>query len=246
MGEVVGLGLRQISGCPIEVNLLPKSLRSRKQMESKQPYFIGAAACLMLVPLCFLIYTKQTIKLNERDLKTVSDQVENLERYHRDIQREQSQLNEVKSKADQIVSVIGTRTIWVSLLNDLNGRIVPDMWVTGIAPIGEDANQPTTTPVSTGRGGRVRSSMEEPPPVSESGESKPKTFQALEIRGAGVHSFDNPRQDLDHVDRFAKNLRESPLLDPNGVEIVVPPNPMSREPEFTFVIHVKLKNPLPF
>ena len=48
-GEVVGLGLRNLAQCPVELNLMPKSYLSRKQFNQKKPYFIGAVFSLVLV-----------------------------------------------------------------------------------------------------------------------------------------------------------------------------------------------------
>ena len=44
MGEVVGLGLRMVTECPVEVNLLPPSVSKRQQFMSKIPYFAASLA----------------------------------------------------------------------------------------------------------------------------------------------------------------------------------------------------------
>src|SRR6185436_14294648 len=48
MGEVVGLGLRNLAHCPVELNLLPSSFRKRQEFNQKKPYFAAAALCLLL------------------------------------------------------------------------------------------------------------------------------------------------------------------------------------------------------
>jgi hypothetical protein len=52
-GEVVGLGLRNLAQCPVELNLVPKSIRSRQQFEQKKPYFIAAIFSLVLVVFAY-------------------------------------------------------------------------------------------------------------------------------------------------------------------------------------------------
>src|SRR5512137_2688072 len=47
MGEVVGLGLRNLARCPVELNLMPRSSRQRQQFKQKQPFFLAAACCLL-------------------------------------------------------------------------------------------------------------------------------------------------------------------------------------------------------
>src|SRR3984885_14940294 len=39
-GEVVGLGLRNMAQCPVELNLVPKSIRKRQEFDQRKPYFI--------------------------------------------------------------------------------------------------------------------------------------------------------------------------------------------------------------
>src|SRR3954466_13361736 len=53
MGEVVGLGLRNLAHCPIELNLMPKSSVKQQQWRQKQPYVFAAVVCLILVLFAF-------------------------------------------------------------------------------------------------------------------------------------------------------------------------------------------------
>src|ERR1044071_4197978 len=58
-GEVVGLGLRNLAQCPVELNLIPKSIRSKQSFDSKKPYFIATMASLILVVFAIgLFYSK--------------------------------------------------------------------------------------------------------------------------------------------------------------------------------------------
>jgi hypothetical protein len=73
----------------------------------------------------------------------------------------------------------------------------------------------------------------------------PSQITEIRIEGAGRHTVGNPGRDLQLVDEFVKNLKQSPFFDPEGVEIVVPPNPMLREPTFRFTLRAKLARPIP-
>src|SRR2546427_71313 len=52
-GEVVGLGLRNLAHCPVELNLMPKSSVKQQQWRQKQPYVIASVFCLILVLFAF-------------------------------------------------------------------------------------------------------------------------------------------------------------------------------------------------
>ena len=47
-GEVVGLGLRDLAHCPVELNLMPKSSIQRQEFTQKKPYLVAAIFSLAL------------------------------------------------------------------------------------------------------------------------------------------------------------------------------------------------------
>ncbi|HUI07610.1 MAG TPA: type IV pilus assembly protein PilM [Verrucomicrobiae bacterium] len=249
-GEVVGLGLRQYSECPIEVNLVPRSVRSRKQMEQKRPYLAGAAVSLLLIPLCWLAYTKKTTVLKERQLQTITEQVDSLRSLSQGLDREKQKLADVESKADQIVSLVEQRSLWPEILQDINLRIGSNLWIVALSPQAETVTSPTSSRHGTSIG-RVRAhngeeeSEPEPPPASLAPAHAPTGIGELRIEGAGIHLAENPERDFQLVEEFAKNLRESPYFDKAGVVIDVPPNPTIRGPTFTFTMRAKLAKQIP-
>jgi len=52
-GEVVGLGLRNVAQCPVEMNLMPKSSLKRQQFNQKKPYFIATTFSLIAGVLAY-------------------------------------------------------------------------------------------------------------------------------------------------------------------------------------------------
>src|SRR5438034_3942874 len=52
-GEVVGLGLRNLAHCPVELNLMPKSSVKQQVWRQKQPYVMASVICLILVLFAF-------------------------------------------------------------------------------------------------------------------------------------------------------------------------------------------------
>src|SRR6202012_5404344 len=49
MGEVVGLGLRNLANCPVEMNRMPESTLRWQALNPKKPYLIAAVFSLVLV-----------------------------------------------------------------------------------------------------------------------------------------------------------------------------------------------------
>src|SRR6266702_6844785 len=48
LGEVVGLGLRNLAHCPVELNLMPKSSIKRREFNQKKPYLVASVLGLIL------------------------------------------------------------------------------------------------------------------------------------------------------------------------------------------------------
>src|ERR1041385_3739574 len=53
LGEVVGLGLRNLAHCPVELNLMPDSTLKWQAFNQKKPYFVTTAVSLTLVVFAY-------------------------------------------------------------------------------------------------------------------------------------------------------------------------------------------------
>jgi len=254
-GEVVGLGLRRLKKCPLEVNLLPRSIRARVMMEQKRPYLAGAAICVLLIPLCWWAYTTKTASLQEQQREDVSRQVEALQSLDKSVKNEKSQLADLTSKADEITSLVQQRSFWPELLQDLNTRLEPNLYIVALTPQsgditpGPQSGAITPGPTPRGGGGSFRR-----PSIEEDIESPTLTSSAtakqgpqgpideLQIEGEGNHQSDSA--DLALVNGFAKNLGESPFLVTDGVEIQRPPKTTGST--FAFQLRARLAKPIAF
>src|SRR5882672_3952499 len=67
LGEVVGLGLRNLAHCPVELNLMPESTLSWVQFNQKKPYFIATVFSLVLVVFASSLLFKKLADLNGED-----------------------------------------------------------------------------------------------------------------------------------------------------------------------------------
>src|SRR5437867_9866605 len=69
LGEVVGLGLRNLAHCPVELNLMPESTLRWQTFNQKKPYFIATVFSLVLViaAMAFLFDKLAAVKNAELD-----------------------------------------------------------------------------------------------------------------------------------------------------------------------------------
>ena len=241
-GEVVGLGLRKVTECPIEVNLLPKSLQARRQVTQKRPFLVAGAIALLMVPLCWWLFTAKTVSLKQNELAAITDQVKRLKDLNTQISKEQTGIKTLGAKADQATLLLEERDFWPALMQELNLMMVKDLWIISCTPL--TAAQITGTPsapTQPSRGGRGRGPEIEATPTTTTPKPQPQSAHgivALDIAGGGRHIVAD--QDLRLVDRFAENLRHSPFFDPQGIELKELPSLMGGSDTFTFRIQARI------
>ena len=67
LGELVGLALRSVTVCPMELSLLPAGVVRRQELERRRPFFIAAAACVVLAMLGWSIYYTRAAQVTQRN-----------------------------------------------------------------------------------------------------------------------------------------------------------------------------------
>jgi len=245
-GSVVGLALRRMIECPIEVNLIPQSVRERKLARQKRPYLVGAAVSALLIPLCLTGFFHRATKLKQNHLAQVQQKVEKLEQLKKTLTEKQQETEKIRQRLDNIADVVLQRSFWPRLLDDLNSRVVSNVWLVSITP---SAHGAITNRAATAAAEEPVESVDAPetPPPTPSQTAMVKSnlpIAYLRLSGAGNHG----EEDLKLVDDFRNQLRESPFFEKSKdgkgeVEIEVPPE-MVRGGVFTFVLRAKLAKPI--
>lgn len=135
--EVIGLALRHVTTCPVEITLIPDSLRKLRELNAKKPYFY--ASCVSIV-LCLLInYMGVSRRLNHDRQRAELTQIEvdKTEKLKNEVKAVNSQLNEVKGKFNTAVEIADKRRVWTNLLNQIESVLPPRVWLTSVEAITE-------------------------------------------------------------------------------------------------------------
>src|SRR5205807_5019391 len=124
LGEVVGLGLRNLAHCPVELNLMPDSTLKWQSFNQKKPYFIAAVTGLVLVvaAMGFLFDRLAGVKQGVLD-QTVKDVAPLKEREER-FKREFANLKKAQKDADQIIAWMDDRYYWADVLSELRRVLI--------------------------------------------------------------------------------------------------------------------------
>lgn len=100
-GEVVGLGIRRLAQCPVELNLLPKSQIKRDLWDQKKPWLMAALFSLVLVVFSYGLFYNQQAGLKLAEIKEL-----------------QKKIGPLQSTATQLDSAMGTLRAQYQTAND--------------------------------------------------------------------------------------------------------------------------------
>ena len=119
MGELVGLGLRNLAHCPVELNLMPKSSQQRQEFGARKPYFIATMACLVAIVFAWGYFYNSIAAVKERSLGNIMSQIEPQKREQTRMDKELRQLKVVQARSARLADWMGERGRWARLLSEL-------------------------------------------------------------------------------------------------------------------------------
>ena len=119
MGELVGLGLRNVAKCPVELNLMPPSTVRWQSFNQKKPYFIASVYSLVVIVAAVGFLFSRLARVMEEDLKRVSTDVQPLQTREQQFKRAYGELKRLQEDAAQITSWMEQRYYWADLMMEL-------------------------------------------------------------------------------------------------------------------------------
>ena len=216
LGELVGLGLRRGSDCPMELNLRPPSVVRAREMSARIPGLVLAGLCLFLILGGWASYFFHASRVQA----AVSAQLQ--KNKIQEMQAVEAKFNSIKATirakqelAAPLIHAVEDREYWVELIEDINARL-PDraIWVTSM-----EAVQPK-------------------PENDASGKSKASPLPELVLKGLYM---ENPRG-RNIIDDFTDALAKSPFYTVLPERDRPPQSTTDWATEYT--IRLSLKKPL--
>ena len=119
LGQVVGLALRKVLTCPIELNLLPPQVVARKAFRKKQSVLVGAAVGLILTMIVWCGYFYKMTGLAEQRLEAVRGHLGALQAVEVQLQQNEQKIQETQGKVQKVVGLVSRRTQWLEALNQI-------------------------------------------------------------------------------------------------------------------------------
>jgi type IV pilus assembly protein PilM len=123
-GEVVGLALRNLARCPVELNLVPKSIRKKQAFEQRKPYFAAAVASLVMVVFAIGFFYSKSAAIKRESLAQLNHQLEPLKHRADEMDKQLNSLKRAQQEMDAYTSVIKDRFFWPEELVEMRNLLV--------------------------------------------------------------------------------------------------------------------------
>jgi len=237
LGELVGLALRSVAVCPMKLNLLPDSVVRRQDLEKRRPFFIAAAACILLALLGWSAYYTRAAQVAQQTAQAMRQKNDSMRGPEAQLDKLKKQITALDNIATPLITAVNDRNFWPQILEDLNARLPEaDIWITELAATsggkllgvsekraGETA--PAPTPIVAGS-------------PAKGGAAAGKVIDGIMVRGLYLY---NPKQQEIVVD-YLRNLAKSPFftIDPRTPERVIKSNSVPNDTEWAFPYELQL------
>jgi len=123
-GEVVGLGLRDLAHCPVELNLMPQSSIQRQEFGSKKPYLVASVFALALVVFVIYIAEKRIGDVLNNSLDKAKAPLASLQDAKNKLTSAMNERGTLSKQADQLRDLAEARFAWIQLLTALRGVLM--------------------------------------------------------------------------------------------------------------------------
>src|SRR5215831_6676152 len=119
LGEVVGLGLRQLATCPVEMNLMPESTLRWQSFNRKKPFFFATVFSLALVAFGVGFLFQELTVNKQREIDRLTPVVTSLQGKTEKFTAAYKKLQQSQAEASQIATWMQQRFYWGDFLAEL-------------------------------------------------------------------------------------------------------------------------------
>jgi type IV pilus assembly protein PilM len=270
LGEVVGLGLRNLAHCPVELNLMPESTRKWRSFNEKKPYIIATLFTVVAVVGVLGLLFAQLSGVKADKLKDIQGPLAEASKKDQDFNKAFGDFKSETNLLAQLENLTSDRYYWADTLPEFRKAIMKveaatsNKWNTAagiwidqfVTPAGPDAvpsgpvGYNVAAPVM---GAEMEKAIEDkysipvPPPAAQTA-TPTAASPAVETVFLVCRAVKGPNETSNSELMYAvlDAFKASPVVDPKttqlGERLLTDDSPYT----FTFAIKVALAKPLKF
>ena len=124
LGEVVGLGLRNLAHCPVEMNLMPESTLRWQAFNQRKPYFIATVFSLVVVAFAVGYLFEKLAAAKEEAIADLEQKLTPITAKSDNFTRTYARLQTAQKEADQISTWMEERYYWGDVLEQMREALI--------------------------------------------------------------------------------------------------------------------------
>ena len=265
LGEVVGLGLRNLAQCPVEMNLMPESTLRWRTFNEKKPYLFFTLLSLVAVAGAVGFLFQQLAGAKEKHIADLEPRINELTIISDQFNSAYNKLQQAKNQSAQVASLIDARYYWGDVISEIRGALIRaedasrqklsaqrpgvevGIWIEsfGTDVIAPSVNAMPLQPMG-GHGRRYIQQLAATPTPTEanmdSSSLPPGQYhmicRAIDLTAVGQAA------NVDIANAFETELKNSPLFDPKTTQINGNLTTDDSNGTFIFTVAVTLQKPL--
>jgi len=273
LGEVVGLGLRNLATCPVEMNLMPESTLRWQSFNEKKPYLVATVISLVLVTFTVGFLFQKLAVNKQKEVDRLQPEVATQQSKADRFTQAYKNLQKVRKDSDQITTWMQQRYYWGDFLAEMRRSLIRSedvvkkklttqkpgveagIWIeqmTADAGMGS-VSAASPNPAMPMPGGYRNSLMPmpvpeaaAPPPPEQAGQTTVTTNTITMVcRAVSLTSVDSSAN-TSIAYAVENEIKNSPLVDPQATQLSPNISADDANGTFTFTVNVALRNPLSF
>jgi len=273
LGEVVGLGLRNLANCPVEMNLMPDSTLRWQAFDQKKPYFIATIFSLVLVAGAVGFLFQELAVTKENDIADLDPKVTVLNDRAARFNQAYAQLQLEQRRSEQIASLMEARYYWGDTLSELRRVLIQSeddmkkklstpkntvetgIWIEQFITLSGVSGSAGSSPIQAGDGDAARASAiaaymaaerQQTPTVVTTDQTNSQTNSiSLVCRAVDQTKVSGDASaNSETAFEIESQLKASPLFDSKATQLTGQIVPDDSTGTFTFGITLMPSNPL--
>ena len=124
MGEVVGLALRNLATCPVEMNLMPESTLRWQSFNQKKPYFLASVFSVVLVAFAVGFLFEKLAVNKEKQIERLNPEVQTKNAKSDQFKKAYGKLQKAQKDSAQIATWMQQRYYWGDFMAEIRSALI--------------------------------------------------------------------------------------------------------------------------
>jgi len=124
LGEVVGLALRNLANCPVELNLMPESTLRWQSFNQKKPYLLATVITLVVMAFAVGFLFEKLAGVKAEQLEKLKQEITPLKVREDKFKKAYANLKRTQQDLQQATDWVEERYYWADLLRELRSTMI--------------------------------------------------------------------------------------------------------------------------